>query len=203
MQNAMSNLEKYINLEENTDPLVRAALVHYQFETIHPFLDGNGRIGRMLILLCFMEWGILQTPILYVSYFLKKNQWEYYGKLATVRDTGNYEQWVLFFLEAVTAAARNAVETIESLQNLSEFNLEKIRKVSRKGSYAENLLLSLSAHPIVTVKSVAEVLDVSRNTAQKAILFLVDNGILKETTNRSRNRVFAYTQYLDILRQGT
>ena len=102
MTAAMSDLEKYLNENEEYDPLVRAALIHYQFETIHPFLDGNGRIGRLLILLYLMQQGLLDHPVLYVSYFLKKNQIEYYDRISEVRRSGNYEQWVRFFLKQFT-----------------------------------------------------------------------------------------------------
>ena len=116
MVSGMSALEKFINEEDGIDPLIKTALVHYQFETIHPFLDGNGRVGRLLILLCLMEWGLLHSPVLYVSYFLKKNQWEYYDRLAGVRNSGDFEQWVLFFLEAVHRGAADAIENIKKLR---------------------------------------------------------------------------------------
>jgi len=203
MQEAMSDLEKYINAESLEDPLIKAALVHYQFETIHPFLDGNGRIGRLLILLCLMEWGVLHSPILYVSYFLKKNQWEYYGKLGNVRDSGNYEQWILFFLEAVHSAASDAVENIHRLRALHQKNIDEVRKCSRSRETTERLFEYLQGHPIITVNSVREALGVSRGTAQICVANLERLGILHETTRKARNRVFAYAEYLDILRNGT
>ena len=203
MQEAMSALEKYIHSDASQDPLIKAALVHYQFETIHPFLDGNGRIGRLLILLCFMEWGILHSPILYVSYFLKKNQWEYYGKLGTVRDTGNYEQWILFFLEAVNSAATDAVENIHRLRRLYQKNLDLVCSCSRSKEKTANLFAFLQGHPIITVNMVRDALSVSRATAQICVSNLVQIGILRETTNKARNRIFAYAEYLDILRKDT
>ena len=149
----MSDLEKYINADDELDALIRAALIHYQFETIHPFLDGNGRVGRLLITLFLMEKKVLSTPALYISYFLKKNRVEYYDRMTEVRVKGNYEQWVTFFLRAL----------LES----------------------------------------AEALSITFNTASNAIKRLTDAGILVQTTNASRNRTFAYEDYLSILRKGT
>lgn len=108
---AMSELEKFMNENEDYDALIRIALIHYQFETIHPFLDGNGRVGRLMILLYLLEQKLLSLPVIYISYFLKKNQIEYYDRISEVRRTGNYEQWVIFFLEAVSAAAKDSLET--------------------------------------------------------------------------------------------
>jgi len=203
VQQAMSDLEKYINAEDANAPLIRAALIHYQFETIHPFLDGNGRMGRLLILLCLMEWGLLQSPILYVSYFLKKNQWEYYGKLGNVRTSGNYEQWVLFFLEAVHHAAADAVENILILRDLQQKNIALIQSQIKNHDNALKLFQHITAHPIISIKSAIEALGVSRGTTQKCVNELVELGILRETTKQARNRIFAYEDYLAILRKDT
>ena len=203
MTAAMSDLEKYMNESEEYDPLVRTALIHYQFETIHPFLDGNGRIGRLLILLYLMQQGLLDHPVLYVSYFLKKNQVEYYDRISEVRRTGNYEQWVRFFLEAVHAAAEDAVYSIRRLSSLHEQNLSLLPKTNRSVDHTRRLFDYLEQHPIIDIKRTAAALDVSYNTVSSAIRKLVDCGILYETTNAARNRVFAYQQYLDILRKDT
>ncbi len=122
MHEALSNLEKYWNSNDVLDVLIQAALIHYQFETIHPFLDGNGRIGRLLITLFLMEQKELSTPALYISYMLKKNRIEYYDRMSEVRRTGNYEQWIRFFLEAVRDSAADAVATIDLLTELSQSN---------------------------------------------------------------------------------
>ncbi len=113
MQTAMSDLEKYMNSDDSLDPLIQAALIHYQFETTHPFLDGNGRVGRLLITLFLMEKGILSRPALYISYFLKMNRVEYYDRMTQVRKTGDYEQWVIFFLQALSDSASDAIQTID------------------------------------------------------------------------------------------
>lgn len=203
MVTAMSDLEKYINENQDYDPLVRAALIHYQFETIHPFLDGNGRIGRLLILLYLMEQGLLKEPVIYVSYFLKKNQVEYYDRISEVRRSGNYEQWVKFFLEAVDSAASDAVESIEELSKLHEKNIALLPKPKRKKDNLRMLFDYLEKHPIIDIKHTSETLKISYNTTSTAVKTLVELGILRETTNAARNRVFSYEAYLEILRNGT
>lgn len=203
MLSAMSALEKYINERDGADPLISVALIHYQFETIHPFLDGNGRIGRLLILLGLMEHRLLAKPVIYVSYFLKKNQIEYYDRISEVRRSGNYEQWVTFFLEALSAAAGDALDTIEQLWKLHEDNLARLPKSNRARDTSRLLLDYLEQHPIIDIKHTAADLGVSFNTISTAIVKLTQLGILIETTNASRNRVFAYEQYLNILRKDT
>ncbi len=203
MTTALNNLEKYINEGDDLDPLIRIALIHYQFETIHPFLDGNGRVGRLMILLYLMEQGYLSKPIIYVSYFLKKNQTEYYDRMSEVRKSGNYEQWVRFFLEAVSAAAKDSLVTIEKLSDLHESNLEKLPKTTRKTDNIRRVFDYLEKYPIIDIKRTAVALDISFNTASTAVNKLVQIEVLKETTNASRNRVFSYEAYLDILRKDT
>ena len=203
MTTALNNLEKYINEGDDLDPLIRIALIHYQFETIHPFLDGNGRVGRLMILLYLMEQGYLSKPIIYVSYFLKKNQTEYYDRMSEVRKSGNYEQWVRFFLEAVSAAAKDSLVTIEKLSDLHESNLEKLPKTTRKTDNIRRVFDYLEKYPIIDIKRTAVALDISFNTASTAVNKLVQIKVLKETTNASRNRVFSYEAYLDILRKDT
>ena len=203
MEEAMSELEKYINSSEAYDPLIQAALIHYQFETIHPFLDGNGRIGRLLILLYLMERKLLSKPVIYVSYFLKKNQVEYYDRISEVRRSGNYEQWVRFFLEAVSSAAADALESAQKLSTLHESNLSRLPKPSRVKDTVRAVFDYLEQYPIIDIKRTAAALGISFNTAATAIKKLQELGILKETTNAARNRVFAYEDYLQILRQGT
>lgn len=203
METAMSELEKYINDSDSYDPLIQAALIHYQFETIHPFLDGNGRIGRLLILLYLMEHKLLTKPVIYVSYFLKKNQIEYYDRISEVRRTGNYEQWVRFFLEAVSSAAADAVESIGLLSDLHDENVAKLPKSNRKKDNVRAVFDYLEQHPIIDIKRTASALGVSYNTVSSVVDKLIDLDILKETTNAARNRVYAYDAYLEILRQGT
>lgn len=203
MTAALDDLEHYINTDTPYPPLIDAALIHYQFETIHPFLDGNGRIGRLLILLYFIEKSLLTKPVIYVSYFLKKNQLEYYDRISEVRRTGNYEQWIRFFLEAVNAAAIDATETIWSLSELHNANLAQLPVSNRQPDNLRRLFDYIEAHPIITLRQTADALALSYNTVATGVKKLVALGILQETTNASRNRVFAYEDYLAILRQDT
>lgn len=203
MTTALTELEQYIHEDSPYPPLIDAALIHYQFETIHPFPDGNGRIGRLLILLYFIEKSLLTKPVIYVSYFLKKNQREYYDRISEVRRSGNYEQWVRFFLEAVNAAAIDATETIWNLSELHNINAEKLPVSKRKQDNIRRLFTYIEEHPIIDIKHTAADLALSYNTVAHAVKKLQELGILHETTNAARNRVFAYEDYLDILRQDT
>lgn len=203
MESAMADLERYINESIDYDPLVQAALIHYQFETIHPFLDGNGRIGRLLVLLYLTEQKLLSKPVLYVSYFLKKNQLEYYDRISEVRRSGNYEQWVRFFLEAVETAAADAVHSISQLSALHDANIAKLPQSKRGSDTVRAVFDYLEQNPIIDIRRTAAALDRSYNTVASAVKKLAELNILLETTNASRNRVFAYEQYLAILRKDT
>ena len=203
MQTAMSDLEKYINENVDYDPLIRAALIHYQFKTIHPFLNGNGRIGRLLILLYLMEQKLIEKPVIYISYFLKKNQIEYYDRISEVRRTGNFEQWIRFFLEAVSKAASDSLEAIRQLSVLHDTNVEKLPKTTRSKDNLRAVFDYIEQYPIIDIKRTAKDLEVSYNTVAAAVRKLVELGILQETTNAARNRVFAYEEYLAILRKDT
>ncbi len=203
MNAAMTDLERYMNEGDDYDPLIRIALIHYQFETIHPFLDGNGRVGRLMILLYLIEQRYISKPIIYISYFLKKNQIEYYDRISEVRRSGNYEQWVGFFLEAVSAAAKDSLVTIEKLSSLHEGNVEKLPVTARKNDNVRRVFDYIEQYPIIDIKRTAADLRVSYNTVSAAVGKLVQASILKETTNASRNRVFSYEEYLNILRKDT
>ena len=203
MQQAMSDLEKYINAEDNLDVLIRAGLIHYQFETIHPFLDGNGRIGRLLITLFLMEQKVLTTPALYISYFLKKNRIEYYDRMSEVRLKGNYEQWIKFFLEAVYESAKDAVETIDKLTALHDKNCAKIANLGRRAKNGMRVFEYLESNPIIEIRKTSQELDIAFNTISSVIKDLINIGVLEQTSNQSRNRTFAYKEYLEILKEGT
>lgn len=203
MQDAMSDLEKYMNENTDYDSLIRIALIHYQFETIHPFLDGNGRVGRLLILLYLMEQRLLSKPVIYISYFLKKNQVEYYDRISEVRRSGNYEQWIRFFLEAVSKAASDSLQSISQLSVLHDKNIEKLPKTTRSKDNLRAVFDYIEQYPIIDIKRTAKELEISYNTAATAVKRLVELGILQETTNSARNRVFKYEEYLGILRKDT
>ena len=203
MAEAMSDLEKYINTDDKMDALIRAALIHYQFETIHPFLDGNGRVGRLLITLFLMEKKILTTPALYISYFLKKNRVEYYDRMTEVRGKGNYEQWVRFFLQALMESAEDATLTIDELTALHDKNAAVIAGMGRAAKNAIPVFDYLEKNPIIEIGKTAKALGIAFNTASGTVKRLVGAGILKQTANAGRNRTFAYEDYLAILRKGT
>lgn len=200
---AMFDLEKYINSDDEQDVLIRAALIHYQFETIHPFLDGNGRIGRLLITLFLMQQKVLTTPALYISYFLKKNKTEYYDRMSEVRLKGNYEQWVKFFLEAVYTSAKDAIDTIDKLVLLHDKNCKIIEKFGRSAKNSMKLFAYLEEKPIIDIKKTSKNLNMAFNTISSAIKKLVEANILIQTSTQSRNRTFAYKEYLEILKEGT
>ncbi len=203
MQNCMSDLEKYINSKDDLDSLIKAALIHYQFETIHPFLDGNGRIGRLLITLFLMEKKVLSSPALYISYFLKKNRVEYYDRMTEVRNKGSYEQWIKFFLRAVAESAEDAIAAITELRALHDKNIALIETLGRSAKNAKKLFEYLEQNPIIEFGRTAEALDVSFNTVSAAAKKLEGLSILDKATKTARNRTFAYTAYLDVLKKGT
>ena len=203
MAQAMSDLEKYINSDDDLDILIRAALIHYQFETIHPFLDGNGRIGRLLITLFLMEKKVLSTPALYISYFLKKNRIEYYDRMNEVRSKGNYEQWIKFFLEAVYESAKDAVETIDKLTSLHDNYCRKIKDLGRRAKNAMRVFEYLESNPIIEIQKTARELDIAFNTISSIVKDLIGIGVLEQTSTQSRNRTFVYKEYLEILKEGT
>ena len=203
MNAAMSALEAYMNADAVLDLLIRTALIHYQFETIHPFLDGNGRVGRLLITLFLMEKNLLSKPALYISYFLKQNRIEYYDRMSEVRRTGNYEQWIMFFLRAVAESAADAIDTVDRLHDLHEKNIALLTEgVNRKQFPTLTKLFSyLEAHPIIEVKKTAEALGVSYNAAARAVGVLMEKGILEQREQVGKTRIYSYAAYLDILRK--
>ena len=203
MIQAMSDLEKYINGDDELDVLIKAGLIHYQFETIHPFLDGNGRIGRLLITLFLMEKKVLSTPSLYISYFLKKNRIEYYDRMNEVRLKGNYEQWIKFFLEAIYESANDAVETIDKLTSLHDNYCLKIKGLGRRAKNAMRVFEYLESNPIIEIQKTAKELDIAFNTMSSIVKDLISIGVLEQTSTQSRNRTFAYKEYLEILKEGT
>ena len=203
MEMAMKDLEAFMNEEDRLDALVKAALIHYQFETIHPFLDGNGRIGRLLITLFLMEKKVLSVPSLYISYYLKKNRVEYYDRLSEVRLKGNYEQWVLFFLNGIKESCEDALRCIDLLRELHSRNVKIIDGMGRTKANTRIVFDYLESHPIIDISGTAQNLNLSFNTVSSAVMRLEETGILVQMENKNRNRTFAYEEYLDILRDGT
>lgn len=200
---AMSDLEKYINGDDEIDVLIRAGLIHYQFETIHPFLDGNGRIGRLLITLYLMDKGVLTTPALYISYFLKKNRIEYYDRMSEVRRGGNYEQWIKFFLQAIYESAEDATITIDRLTALHDKNIVAINGMGRASKTALRLFAYLEENPIIEIQKTANALGITFKTIADSVRRLCEIGILTQNSGEQRNRTFSYAAYLELLREGT
>ena len=204
MQEAMSDLEKYINSDDSLDPLIQAALIHYQFETIHPFLDGNGRIGRLLITLFLIEKKVISCPALYISYFLKMNRIEYYDRMSQVRKTGDYEQWILFFLQALADSSSDAIDTIDKLTKLHNKNINILDDISpRQKTNVLKVFNYLEKNPIIDIQKTTNALSLSYNTVAKAVLLLADKGILRQSAKSGKTKIYSYFDYLDILRKDT
>lgn len=199
----LSAFEKYIHAGDALPPLVRAGLLHVQFETIHPYLDGNGRIGRLLVTLLLEHWGLLSKPLLYLSLFLKRHRSEYYRRLTAVRSNGEWEAWLDFFLDGVATIAEEATATARDLFALVAADRERVLAHDSASVIAFRLFESLPRHPVVTVATAMKLLDTSKPTAARAIETLSAVEILKESTGRKRDRLFGYHRYLDRLRDGT
>ncbi len=189
--------------DESLPPLVHAALVHAQFETIHPFLDGNGRVGRLLLTLLLVQRGVVHQPLLYLSHYLKRHRAEYYDRLQAIRLDGRWEEWVLFFLRGVEEVARQAHSTATKISGLRE---EHRQLLNNQGKAAPNLLAALDRlyeKPIATVSSLQAALDVAYPTANSVVGRLEDLGVLEEMTGFRRNRRFAYRPYLSLFEDAT
>ena len=200
---ALAAFERAVHAKDRTNPLVRCALLHAQFETIHPFLDGNGRVGRLLITLLLEHWGLLSEPLLYLSLFFKRHREEYYRLLGAIRTAGDWERWVSFFLEGVRVTADETTATVRDLFALVSHDRAAALAHPATTVTAARLFEELPRHPIVTVAGVTKLLGATKPTAAKAVSALVEAGILVETTGRRRDRVFNYAAYLDLLREGT
>ena len=204
MAECMSALELFMNEEDGMDPLIKAALVHYQFESIHPFLDGNGRIGRLLITLFLMRDNVISSPVLYLSCFLKQNRIEYYDRMNEIRRAGNYEQWIRFFLRGTAETAEDAAETIDRLNALHEKNEAKLADVPKRSRQnVLDLFAYIERNPIIETVKTAAALGLSRNSAAKYIAMLCERDILRNTAKSGKARVYSYAEYLDILRKDT
>jgi Fic family protein len=195
----LTNLEHFLHDDGPPSPLVRAGIAHVQFETIHPYLDGNGRIGRLLIALVLEQREALRQPLLYLSLFFRRHQAEYYRRLSLVRSEGDWEGWLDFFLDGVATTAAEAVHLARELFALVTADRGKVLDESSASVYALRLFERLPASPIVSVNSVIRLLETTKPTAAKAIETLRAAGVLHETTGRQRGRLFAYQAYLSKL----
>lgn len=203
LANCWAELERYINdLPEATDPLIKAALSHVQFETIHPFMDGNGRIGRLLIPLILVEAKVISEPLLYLSVFFKKHRQTYYQRLNQVRLTGDWEAWLLFFVDAVAETATQAVATARQLNALRATDKTRLNDLGRLTASASQIIDALFQQPIASINKLIELTGLTAATIGKALDALEQQlGIVKEITGQKRNRVFAYVAYIEILNQ--
>jgi Fic family protein len=199
----LGDIEKYLHATDSLPPLVRAGLAHVQFETIHPYLDGNGRLGRLLVTLVLEEWKLLSQPLLYLSLFFKRHRENYYHALNRVRTEGDWESWTKFFLEGVAAIAEEAVQSARELFALVGHDRTRVLAAGKATVVASRLFEELPRHPVITITGVVELLKTTKPTAAKAIALLEEVGILAETTGRKRDRTFSYKKYLDKLRVGT
>ncbi|MFZ1985420.1 MAG: Fic family protein [Desulfatitalea sp.] len=200
----MSKLELFLHDQpEPTPVLLKAALAHVQFETIHPFLDGNGRLGRLLITLLLCEQKVLQEPMLYLSLYFKTHRQYYYELLGNVRLTGEWEAWLDFFAEAIVVTATQAVETAQQLLDLSNQDREKISGLGRAATSTLQIHRVLMEHPITTSGRLVKKTGISPATVNKALVHLEQLGIVRELTTQKRNRLFSYTEYVEIMSRGT
>lgn len=200
----MGELELFLHDQSvRTPTLEKAALAHLQFETIHPFLDGNGRVGRLLITLLLCEQGVLSEPMLYLSLYFKKNRDTYYDLIDRVRREGDWEAWIEFFVDAVAETAGNAVETVRRLESMAVADRERIQSLGRAAGSALRIHQALLGRPISTVKRLSEESGISHVTVNRMVEHLVGLGILRERTGQQRNRIFSYSDYIHILQEGT
>ena len=202
VQDCMSDLEKFLH-RPDIPALVKAGMAHVQFETIHPFLDGNGRSGRLLI--TFMLWhaGALRDPMLYLSLYFKQNQYVYYRMLDEVRLSGNWEAWMEFFLEGVRQTAELAVSTARRLTDMFDGDRARITRIGRSASSALRVQQALKERPVATLPALCERTGLTFPTVSSALNRLIDLGIVREATGAARNRIFVYDRFLSVLNEGT
>ena len=196
MHQALDNLEKFLHTAESLPRLIHCGLVHAQFETIHPFLDGNGRVGRLLITLLLYQQRILQRPLLYLSYYLKAHRAEYYDRLNAVRHDGDWEGWLSFFLRGVYEVTQSATDTARAILQLREQHRQATAELGASGGTAARLLDYLFEQPIVSVRMVEKKLGCAYVTASKLVDQFVKLALLEETTGQQRNRRYRYQPYL-------
>jgi len=203
-EKCMGDLEKFIHdVPQRTPPLIKSALAHVQFETIHPFLDGNGRIGRLLITLILCSEGALSEPVLYLSLYFKQHREEYYTQLSQVRTEGDWESWVRFYLEGINDTAIKAIRAANAIQSLFLKNEELLSNQRRTAGSSLKVHAHLQKRPIVSIKDVADNTGLAFQSALTTLERLCDLGIVEEITGKQRNRIYTYSAYLDLLDEGT
>jgi len=200
---AMGELELFLHKDSPLPLLINCALIHYQFETIHPFLDGNGRLGRLLITFYLYWKGALQYPLLYLSYYLKIHRQEYYDRLNLVRENGDYEQWIIFFLKGVIWTSESALQTIKNVLKLQEDHKQRLIAKKLSTPYAIALLDYLFEKPRLTINDVMNHFKISYQTAKTLVDQFVSVEIVKEITGKRRDKRYSYWEYLSFLSEGT
>lgn len=204
MAESLYNLESYMNSEPTMDPLLRIALIHYQFETIHPFLDGNGRLGRLLIPLWLKENNYLKYPLIYLSLYFKQNRTEYYGLLMDVRFKGRYEEWLKFFLRGIIEMASSSIESIDKITKLISNNKMKINSITSKNKdILFDAMNYIYRHPYFDSSDLIEKLKISKPTASSIIKKLLELGIISPTSSKQRYVTYKCNEYISILEEGT
>ena len=200
IEDLIHDLEKFIHEDNSILPLIKSALIHVQFETIHPFLDGNGRIGRLLIVLTMIDYGLISEPVLYPSFFFMKYRSEYYDRLDTVRSKGDYEGWIKYFLRGIKSCAEDVVKRAAAIDVLLESSAEQLEdKPAGIRKNAHRLLDQLCQTPVMTINDVAELTGSTYATAQKLVSLFTDLQILQQTDIKQRNKTYHFKSYLDIL----
>lgn len=201
VQDLMGDLEKFMHDEEIRLPeLIKLAIMHYQFETIHPFQDGNGRVGRLMITLYLVSCGILKKPILYLSDFFEKNRSTYYDKLMQVRERNDLDGWIRFFLTGVISTAKSSIQTFDGILKLQRETDQKLQSLGARAANAQKVVNDLYRRPLISADRTSKVADVSLPTAYKLIQSLEELGILQEITGFERNRLYVYGEYIDLFR---
>lgn len=198
-----TEFERFINdLPETTEPVIKAALAHVQFETIHPFMDGNGRLGRLLIPLILVQAKILKEPLLYLSVFFKKHRQTYYDRLQQVRLTGDWENWVRFFADAVASTANQAVQTAQQLNELLQRDKARLLQLGRLAGSATQILEALFRNPVINIATLRQHTGITPATIGKALDAMEQQlGMVREVTGQKRNRIYGYTEYITLLNQ--
>jgi len=204
VSNALGDLETFIHGPGDLPNLVQIGLIHAQFETIHPFLDGNGRVGRLLITFLLCQRGILLQPVLYLSHFFRQHRSEYYERLQAVHDTGDWEGWLAFFLRGVAEVSAEATETVRRILTLREEHRSRVTEhLGRAAANGHRVLEQIYRRPFVSVSDVQAMSGTAYRAANRLVAGLVEIGILEEITGDRRNRVYRYTPYLQILESDT
>ena len=199
LMSVLGDLEIFMNTDDYIPDLIKAALIHVQFETIHPFLDGNGRLGRLLITFFLCVKGVLNSPFLYLSLFFKKNRNLYYDTLNGVRKDGDWEAWIKFFLEGVIETANDAKTTLISLQNIFASDKEKIKTLKRASESAQKVFTVFQKKPVLTVSEIVKAIASTKPTVIKSLNHLIDLGIIVNNSEKKWGQLYTYKKYADIL----